>query len=73
MSYQAVIPLQNLVTNVAKTLYILAICLLVMGKSIVIHAEDSGAPRVACTDLVPLGTNTTIIEYQIPRKTEAFK
>lgn len=38
---------------------------LVMGRSIVIHAADSGAPRVACADIVPFGTATSVIEYQI--------
>ena len=46
---------------------------LVIGRSIVIHAADAGAPRVACADIIPIGTATHVLEYQIPSPTGAFK
>ena len=38
---------------------------LVVGRSIVIHAEDGGAPRVACADIVPIVPDSQISTYYI--------
>ena len=42
----------------------------VMGRSIVIHAEDSGASRVACADIAPFGEMTEVVQYYVLTTTE---